>query len=117
MARPLRLRQLIQLEILNAADVNGTNADPLRVDGVDQETTTEVVRELQEQGLLAGPVSRNGSSGEGAPESHSASTVVLTEEGREYRRLLARKHRRAGGGTVADRTEDSGSRGGCPDDL
>lgn len=113
MARPLRLRQLIQLEILNAADGNGTASGPPRVEGIDEETTIEVVRELRDQGLLAGSVFSNGST-----EADSGTqAVALTDEGREYRRLLARKHRRAGGGTVADRTQDSGSRGGCPDDL
>lgn len=112
MSRPLRLRQLIQLEILNAARANGAAPDALRVDGVDEETTTEVVRELREQGLLADSASSNGSI-----EENAAQRAALTEEGREYRRLLARKHRRAGGGTVAERTKDSGSRGGCPDDL
>lgn len=115
MSRPLRLRQLIQLEILNAARENGSAPDALRVEGVDEETTAEVVRELREQGLLADATSRNGSAGEEDDLVHEAE--ALTEEGREYRRLLARKHRRAGGGTVAQRTKDSGSRAGCPDDL
>ena len=113
MSRPLRLRQLIQLEILNAARGNGSAPETLEVDGVDEETTSEVVRELREQGLLAESASRNGA----AEDELAAQAAGLTEEGREYRRLLARKHRRAGGGTVAQRTNDSGSRGGCPDDL
>lgn len=118
MGRPLRLRQLIQLEILKAvADRQSESVDPrpgpVQIEGVDASTTRGVVEEMREQGLLAVAGGENGRAGS---SNGAARPIALTDEGREYMRLLAGMHESAGGGTVAERTGAPSSRG-CPDDL
>lgn len=118
MGRPLRLRQLIQLEILRAVDDRRSESvdpprEPVRIEGVDASTTRGVIEEMREQGLLTAVGGENGRAGS---SNGAARPTGLTDEGREYMRLLAGMHESAGGGTVAERTRESSSRG-CPDDL